>query len=98
MAEPTAQEYARLHRAHLQEHQPEAYAALQKSGELTSYLSSVGRQAMERYNTIEGQMRTSPEVQNLPFHEKVARLRSHHETAHEQVMADIVNPEPSRAD
>ncbi len=93
MSEPTAVEFGRMHRSFLQEHRPDVFARLQadkSEGGLSSYLSSVGQQAKDRYDTILAQSSNAPDVQNLPYHDRVKALQSLPETANEIVLHEIV--------
>lgn len=85
------QEYARLHRQHLQQHAPSVLAEHQSRGQLSSYLSSVGHQAANRFESILSQKNNAPDVQGLPFHQRAERLQSHPHEANEQVMDEIVH-------
>ena len=89
--EPRAVHYAKLHRRFLEEDRPDVLAKIKAEGDLTSYLSLVGNQADDRYLSLLAQLGNDPEVQNLPFQEKAARLRSHPEIANEIVLHDLVH-------
>lgn len=89
-----AMEYARAHRRFLQQERPDVYKALladKGEGGLTSYLSSVGSQAAEMYEHLLAGKNNDPQVQNLPYHEKVARLQAHRHEANEVVLHDLVH-------
>lgn len=93
--DPSATEYAKLHRKFLKEERPEVYAELQKQhpGEasLTSYLSSVGQQASDLFDTLMMQTNSDPKVQALPYQERVSLLQSRRHEANEVVLHDVVH-------
>jgi hypothetical protein len=67
---------------------PVALAAHRQQNDLTSYLSSVGQEAESPFNALLGQK--NQQVQDLPYHQKVAALQSHPAEADEVVMHDLV--------
>jgi len=88
---PSAQAYAELHRKFLKEHRPKMYAALKKDGTLEQHVRTIGQQALERYETIEGQMLTS---KSLPqdYLARVKKLEEIPHVAEEIVLHEIVLP------
>jgi tellurite resistance protein len=87
-------QFAREHGEHLQNCRPDEYKRLVQSGELNSYLSSVGQEAAEMYTTLLAQLNNDPSLRDLPFMERLSRLRSHPEIANEIVRHELVNPPP----
>jgi len=89
-ADEQALEYARAHHRYLLDNKPEILKELQQTGELNSYLASIGQQASDHYHTILSRLQTSPEVQNLPYHQKVGRLQGLPHVADEVVRDEII--------
>lgn len=85
------QQYARLHRRHLEQHAPHVLAEQRRQGTLSNYLSSVGHQAASRFEALLSQKNNHPEVQDLPYQQRVERLQSHPQEANEVVMDEIVH-------
>lgn len=87
-----ARQYAKDHHRFLRESRPDVLEKLQADPDgLTSYLSSVGKQAEDRFHTLLGQMNNRPEVQSLPYHQKVSALQSHQQSADEIVRNDLIH-------
>jgi hypothetical protein len=89
--DPLAMRYAEEHERFLRENKPAVLRGLHRSGDLDSYLSSVGEQAAERFEMMMRQYANSPKVQNLPHAERVQALQSAREEAEEFVRHDIIN-------
>ena len=92
----TAATYSAERRAFLKEHAPHVLDGLEKSGELRSYLSSVGHQAEELLHSQLNRA-NDPEVQNLPFHDRVKKLASLHEQGEglaQELVHELESPEP----
>ena len=87
---PQAREFAKEHRRFLEENRPDVYAQFKKDGDLTSYLSSVGKSADEMYSTTLARANNRPDVQNLPYHQKVSRLQENQQSAMELVRHDVI--------
>jgi hypothetical protein len=85
-----ARAFARKHRKFLEENRPDVYAQFKKDGDLNSYLSSVGKQADEMYTTMLMRANNCPEVQNLPFHQRVSRSQENQQSAMEIVLHDVI--------
>ena len=88
--EPKAKEYAQEHLRFLKENRPDVLAELRRSGDLNSYLSSVGVQASDRFLTLMMQYNNSPEVQKLPHLDRVQALQSRRHEADELVRHDLI--------
>lgn len=85
-----AQKFADQHLKFLQEHNPAALQEIRRSGDLNSYLSSVGQQAEEMYLNLMHQYANSKEVQNLPHLRRIRSLQSRQYEAEEIVRQDLV--------
>jgi hypothetical protein len=74
MSDPTARRYEQEHQRFLEENRPDVLHALQQSGELSSYLSSVGETASQR---LEHEMSQHQHLRDpdLPFQERVRELQ-----------------------
>jgi hypothetical protein len=90
--------FAREHRTYLAENKPDMLAKLQRRGDMSSYLSSVGQSASEMFGYLLAQKNNDPEVQNLPIHERVARMRIHVHEAEEVVRDDITRDDRTYED
>ena len=82
-----AQHYARLHKQFLEENNP---SVLKGQPDRNSYLSSVGQQAEEMFEHLMTQYGHQPEVQKLPYHQKVQELQSHRHQADEVVRNNLI--------
>jgi Transposon-encoded protein TnpV len=91
MSDPTARQYAEEHRRFLEENNPGVLDGLRQSGSLDSYLSSVGEEASQMFDHLMNQYHKSPEVQNLPYHDRVRALQSRRSEAQELVRHDLIN-------
>ena len=89
--EPKAQEYAQEHLRFLEQNRPDVLAAIRRSGDLNSYLSSVGDQASDRFLTLMMQHKNSPEVAKLPYQARVTSLQSRRREADELVRHDLIH-------
>ncbi len=90
MQEPSAEEYARDHLKFLEEERPDVLEGLRRSGDLNSYLSSVGEQAEEMFDDLMRQYLHSPHVQSLPHLKQVRALQSRRHEADEVVRHDLI--------
>jgi hypothetical protein len=89
--DPTARRYRREHRAYLAENRPDLYASLQLAGRLDTYLTSIGETASTRLDHVMGQHLADPELQKLPFHERVRELRARQMEAEEIIRHDLMH-------
>lgn len=85
--------YAAQRRLFLKEALPEEYAERERDGSLHSHLSSIGQEASDHFHTTLSRLQTSPETQNLPYHQKAERLQSLPAMANELAMNDVVRQE-----
>jgi Transposon-encoded protein TnpV len=74
--DPDARRWAQEHRRFLEENRPDVLAALQDSGGLDDYLTSIGETASERLEHAMTQMLNDKEHQKLPFQERVRALQN----------------------
>ena len=87
-----ARQYARDHHRFLKENQPDVLKGLQGDPDgLTNYLYSVGKQAQSQYEDLLAQMNNAPEVQSLPYHQKVSAFQNHQQSADEIVRANLIH-------
>ena len=86
----TEANYAQEHQKFLEENNPKVLSELRRSGDLNSYLSSVGEQASDLFLTIMMQYNNSPEVQKLPHLDRVQALQSRRHEADELVRHDLI--------
>ena len=95
----SAKDYAELHRKFLEDANPEMLRQLRQSGNLNSYLSSVGNQAKEMQSDLVHQYKNSPEARKLPHLELVRALQNRLMEADEVVRHDLINqPMPETND
>jgi hypothetical protein len=87
--DPVAQRYAREHLRFLRENRPDVLEGLRQSGDLSSYLSSVGTQASERLE--DAMTQASRATGNLPYQERVTALQNHHQSAEEMIRHDLIH-------
>ena len=81
--------YGKLHQQQLKEHQPEQYAALEKSGELPAYLASVDAQAQGSLERLLTEMlEKSPPPKSLLA--KAGHVESLRRSAEEIVLHDLI--------
>jgi Transposon-encoded protein TnpV len=91
-----AQRYAQEHLKFLQENNTAALEGFRQSGDLNSYLSSVGQQASDRFQALMMQHNNSPAVQKLPHQDRTRDLQSRRREVEEIVQHDVINqPLPS---
>ena len=88
--EPKAKEFAKEHRRFLKDNRPDVYQQFKKDGDLFSYLSSVGNSAQEMYEHLLAKSNNRPEIQNLPFHQRVTASQNNRQSAEELVRDDII--------
>jgi hypothetical protein len=88
--DPKAAEYAWGHLRFLKENRPDVLRDLRRSGDLNSYLSSVGEQASEMFMTLMMRYKNSQEVRELPFLEGVQALESRRHEVEETVLHDVI--------
>lgn len=91
-----AQEYSQQHREFLEKHRPDVWRKL-PSSDRPSYLSSVGEQASDRFQSLMLEYERSPEVKDLPYMEKVRALQSRRHEAEELVRDELIH-QPLKAD
>ncbi len=91
MSDPIARRYQEEHHRFLRENRPDVLEALQRSGDLISYLSSVGQTASERLEHAMSVHFSDPELQKLPFIEKVQELQSRQLEAEEVIRHDLIH-------
>jgi transposon-encoded protein TnpV len=89
--DPTAKRFAEEHRRFLEENRPHVLAGLRESGSLTSYLSSVGETASQRLEHAQSQHLSDPEVQKLPFQERVRELQNRQQSEEEVIRHDLIH-------
>jgi len=88
--DPAAHRYAELHLKFLEDNNPAVLRDLEQSGDLSSYLSSVGEQASLMFGHVMAQYRHSKEVQDLPHLQQVQALQSRRHEAEEIVLHDVI--------
>ncbi len=66
-------------------------AGLRQSGDLNSYLSSVGNQAKERYMAALAEYNNSKEAQELPYQDRVRQLQNRLREAEEFIRHDLIH-------
>lgn len=91
-----AQEYSQEHKRFLEEHRPDVWRRLQSS-DPQSYLSSVGSQASDRFQSLMMDYAGSPQVKDLPYMEKVRALQSRRHEADEIVREELIH-QPLKAE
>jgi hypothetical protein len=79
------------HRRFLEENRPDVLAELQASGELDNCLAAIGATADERLEHAMRQHLRDPEVQKLPFLDKLRELQSRREAAEEGIRRDLIH-------
>lgn len=94
MADIRAKEYAERHRQHLQDNLPDELAQHQKDGSLEAHLSSIGEEASDREQNVLKRM-NDKDIQNLPYHQRVAASQSLREPAQEQAN-ELLLPDPEQ--
>ena len=85
-----AREFAAEHRRYLQENLPHVLEEMRRDGSLHSYLSSVGKSAEEMYEHLLAKSTNRPEIQNLPFHQRVSASQNLQQSAEEIVRDNII--------
>jgi hypothetical protein len=91
MSDPTAKRYHEEHRRFLAENRPDVLAALRQSGDLNSYLSSVGETASERLDHAMRELWADPEHQKLPFPDRVKALQNRQQEMEEVIRHDLIH-------
>lgn len=84
-----AEEFSQQHKRFLEEHRPDVWQKLPPP-DRQSYLSSVGEQASDRFDTLMRQYAQSPEVKSLPYTQKVQALQSRQHEAAEIVRDELI--------
>ena len=92
-----AERYAQEHKRFLEENRPDVLEQLRQSGDLNSYLSSVGEQARDRYAAALAQYNNSKEAQSLPWMERVRELQNRLQEVEEFIRHDLIY-QPLRGD
>lgn len=82
-----SQMFAEEHKKFLEENAPDV---LSKQSNQKNYLSSVGEQATEMFDNLMMQYNNSPEIQKLPYQERVMALQSRRHEAEEIVRHDLI--------
>lgn len=91
--EQMAKRFAEEHKRFLEEHNP---AVLRGQYDQTSYLSSVGHQAAERYALLMMSHNNSKEVQALPHQQRVQELQSRRHEVEEMIRDELLHqPRPA---
>jgi hypothetical protein len=80
-----------MHRKFLEDANPQMLAQLHQSGDLNSYLFSVGETANEMLHEMMRQHQHSEEVRALPHMERVRALQNRLMEADEVVRRDVIN-------
>lgn len=92
-----AERYAEQHRKYLEDNRPDVLKGLSRSGDLPSYLSSIGEQASDRLDHAMAEH--SRATANLPYQERVTELQSRQREAEELIQHDLINqPAPQEDD
>ncbi len=86
--DPLERAYAEEHRKYLLENAPHLLKELEKSGDLESYLSSLGESAAQREHHLINP--NDKNVQNLPFLERVRELQNRQQEAREIIKHDLI--------
>ena len=86
----TAQRFSDEHHRFLKENRPDVLRQFQPH-DLTSYLSSVGEQASEMFLTLMMQYKNSPQIEKLPYQDRVQALQSRRREADELVRHDLIH-------
>lgn len=89
--DPTTRRFQEEHHKFLRENRPDVLAGLRQSGSLDSYLSSVGETASQRLEHALSQHLSDPEVQKLPFQERVRELQNRRQSEEEVIRNDLIH-------
>jgi len=81
------QRFAQEHKRFLEDNNPDV---LRQQSDPTSYLSSVGNQAAERWEHLMSQYNRSPEVQKLQGPDRVRALQSRQHEVEEMIRDEII--------
>ena len=93
----SAADYSRLHRKYLED-TGQLEETKRANPDLTSYLSSRGKEAEELHTTLMMQRQQTPQFQNLPYPERVKDLQAYRHQADEVVRHQLINqPQPAQA-
>lgn len=86
---PTPAAFQKLHKEFLTKNHPQMMMELRKTGELQSYLTSIGEQAMAMYESLSEQMEHHP---SLPkeYGARVAQLEQIPLIVEEMVLHDLI--------
>ena len=85
---PNAQTYAQMHRKFLEQAHPEVLAKLTPE-ELKERLASVGKTAVETYDLLDHQMRTSPKLPT-DFRQRMEAVNAIPVAVEEIVLQEVV--------
>jgi len=84
-----AKDFAKEHREFLENNRPDVLSALRQSGDLDSYLSSVGEEASSLYDRM---MSDHQQLhQGKPYHDLVRELQAHQHGVVELIRHDLIN-------
>jgi hypothetical protein len=98
-ANPSEKRWAQEHLRFLQESNLAVLDGLKRSGNLSSYLSSVGESADQSFMEQMNRFRHRPELRNLPHLELIQALQNHLQSVEEQVRHDLIlQPVPQEAE
>jgi hypothetical protein len=78
------------HRRFLEENRPDLLTALQWSGDLDDYLTSIGETASERLSDAMRGMLNDPQHQKLPHLERVRALQNRQQETEELIRHDLI--------
>ena len=96
---PSEKRWAQEHLRFLQENNPAVLEGLNRSGELSNYLSSVGREAHQSELQQTNRFRHDPELRKLPAPELTQALQNHRQSVEEQVRHDLIlQPVPEESE
>jgi transposon-encoded protein TnpV len=84
-----AQDFAKEHREFLENNRPDVLSALRQSGDLDSYLSSVGEEASSMYDKLMADR--YHQFKNQPYHDLVRELQAYRHEVVELIRHDLIN-------
>jgi Transposon-encoded protein TnpV len=88
--DPDALRWQGEHSRFLAENRPDVLTALQASGDLDDYLTSIGETASERLSHAMRELRNDKEHQKLPYLERVRALQNRQQETEEQIRHDLI--------
>ena len=92
---PNASQFEKMRDLYLKEEYPTEYQQMKRSGNLQTHLKQVGTEAQDLWETLESQMRNSPDLPEN-YLERVKAAEAIPEMVREMVRHDLIQVPPPK--